>query len=285
LTDWNRVSILEDILQRLQQPPFSGQSGNAQRVARLQAEINGLQKQLTTAAAATARETYLQALRRAPADFRLHENYAEFLEALNEMQPAIAERKKVCELIPFTYFPYFALGVDLKEAGALPEARETLLKAAALKPEGGDIWLELGIVSARQGEWKQARQEMEAARRFSPEDPQVPLFLGEVLWKLGQRSDALASLRDAIRLNPADWQPHYRLASDFAQEGLFPDAAAEYQEALRLDPAQVKTRLGLAAMLLNLGREPEAIQQLNQVLIQDPGNPAALELRNKLRSR
>src|ERR1035437_4388223 len=283
LTDWNRVSILEDILRRVQQPPFSGQSGNAQRVARLQGEIVKLQARLTSAAAGPARETYLRALRRAPEDFRLHENYAEFLEALHELKPAIAEREKVCELIPYTYFPYSALGVDLIDAGVLPEAREALRKAAALKPDQGDNWLELGTVYARQGEWGQARQQLETARRLSPEDPQVPLYLGEVLWKLGRRSEALASLREAIRLAPSDWQPHYRMASDLVQEGLFPDAAAEYQEVLRLNPAHVKTKLGLAAVLLNLGREPEAVRQLDEVLIQEPGNQAALELRRKIR--
>ena len=285
LTDWNRVSMIEEILRRLQHPPFSSQSGSASRVARLRGEIDGLRQQLTSAAAAPARETYLRALRRVPEDFRLHANYAEFLEALHELKPAIVEREKVGELIPYTYFPYYALGVDLKDAGELTEARVALHKAAALKPDNGEIWLELGIISARQGEWEQARQELETARRFSPEDPQVPLYLGEVLWKLGQHNEALASLREAIRLNPADWQAHYRLANDLGQTGFFPDAAAEYEETLRLNPGHVKTKLGLAAALLNLGREPEAIQQLNEVLIQEPGNPAALELRNKIRSR
>lgn len=283
LTDWNRVSILDEVLQRLEHPPFSGQSGNAQRVAYLQGEIAGLRRQLTSEAATQARETYLRALRRAPENFRLHENYAEFLEAMHELKPAIAEREKVCALIPFTYFPHYSLGVDMKEAGALAEAHAVLLKAAALKPDGGDIWLELGIVSARRSEWEQARQELETARRFSREDPKVLLYLGEVLGKLGRRSESLTCLREAIRLNPSDWQPHYRLAGNLAQEGLFPDAAAEYQEALRLNPAHVKTKLGLATVLLSLRRESEAIQQLNEVLAQEPNNSAALELRRKVR--
>jgi tetratricopeptide (TPR) repeat protein len=283
LTDWNRVSILQDILQRVGQPPFSGQIGHPQQVACLRGKIDGLRQRFTDEAAASARETYQAALRRAPENFRLHESYAEFLEARHELNPAIAERQKVCELIPHAYFPHYTLGVDLKEAGALAEARTVLLKAAALKPDGGDIRLELGIVSARQGAWEQARQELETARRLSPEDPKAPLYLGEVLWKLGRRSEALASLREAIRLNPADWQPHYRLASNLAQEGRFSDAAAAYQEALRLNPAQVKTKLGLAAVLLSIGREPEAVRQLDEVLTLEPGNQVALELRRKIR--
>lgn len=285
LTDGNRVSILEDILRRIQRPPFSGQSGNTQQAARLRNEIAGLRQRLTDGAAAQAQEVYLRALRRAPENFRLHENYAEFLEARHELKSAIAERKEVCELTPHYYFPFYALGVDLKEAGALAEARAALLKAFALKPDEGDVRLELGIVFARQGEWEQARRELEAARRFSPENPRVALFLGEVLWKLERRSEALASLREAARLDPSDWQPHYRLASDLAQQGQFSDAAAEYQAALRLNPASVKARLGLATVLVNLGREAEALPQVDEALKLEPTNPAALEFRRKFKGR
>ena len=283
LTDWNRVSILEEILRRLEHPPFSGQLDNRQRIARLRDEMDKLQSRLTSEAAIPARATYLRALRRAPDNFRLHENYAEFLEAMHELKPAIAEREKVCALIPYTYFPYYTLGMDLKESGALAETRAVLLKAAALKPDGGDIRLEVGIVCARQGEWETARQQLETARRFSPEDPKVPLYLGEVLWKLGRRDDALASLHEASQLAPSDWQPHYRLADDLAQEGRFSDAVLEYEETLRLNPAHIKTKLGLAAALLNLGREPEAVRQVDEVLAREPANPVALELQRKIR--
>jgi tetratricopeptide (TPR) repeat protein len=285
LTDWNRVSILEHILQRVQRPPFSGQSGNTQQVARLRNEIAGLRQRLTDGAAAQAQEVYLRALRRAPENFRLHGNYAEFLEARHELKSAIAERKEVCELTPHSYFPYYTLGVDLKEAGALAEARQTLLKAFALKPDEGDVRLELGTVCARQGDWEQARRELEAARRFSPEDPHPALFLGEVLWKLERRSEALASLREAARLDPSDWQPHYRLGSDLAQQNQLSDAAVEYHEALRLNPASVRARLGLATVLANLGREPEAAQQVDEALKLEPTNPAALEFRRKFKGR
>jgi Flp pilus assembly protein TadD len=283
LTDWNRVSILENILQRIQRPPFNGQSGNAQQLARLRGEIANLRQGLTSDAAAQAQQVYSQALRRAPEDFRLHQNYAEFLEARREWKSAIAEREKVCALLPYFYFPHYALGLDLKDSGALADARQAMLKAASLDPYQSDIRLELGIICGRQGDWEQARRELETARRLSPEDPRPLLYLGEVLWKLERRAEAVAALREAIRLAPSDWQPHYRLASDLAQQSQFTEAATEYEEVLRLNPANVKAKLGLATMLLNLGRKTEAVQQLDQALQLEPNNQAALELRQKLR--
>jgi tetratricopeptide (TPR) repeat protein len=283
LTDWNRISVLENILQRIQRPPFSGQSGNAQQLARLRSQIAELQPRLTEGAAAQAEQVYLRALRRSPEDFRLHQNFAEFLEARHEWKSAIGEREKVCELLPYFYFPQYALALDLKDAGALADARQAMLKAASLDPYQADIRLELGIISGRQGDWEQARRELEAARRLGPEDPRSLLYLGEVLWKLERRAEAMAALRETIRLAPSDWQPHYRLASDLAQQGQFSEAATEYEEALRLNPASVKAKLGLATALLNLRRESEAIQQLDQALKLEPTNQAALELRRKLR--
>lgn len=283
LTDWNRVSILEEILQRMQRPPFSGQSGNLQRLSRMGGEIARVRQRLTDDAAVQAREIYLSTLRREPNNVRLHENYAEFLEARHELEAAVVEREKVCELAPLYYFPYYALGLDLKDAGDLPKALEALRQANALKPGEGDILLELGTVYARQGNWEQARQELEAARRLRPEEPRAALFLGEVLWKLNRRSEALASLRDAIRLDPSNWQPHYRLADDLAKGGDFAGAAAEYQEVLRLGPDNVKAKLALAVVLLNLGRESQALQQLDEAAKLEPDNQAVDALRRKIR--
>ena len=285
LTDWNRVSILDDILRRIARPPFVGQIGNSNQIARLQSEIAAHRQRLTDEAAVPAREVYVRALQRSPEDFRLHANYAEFLEARRDWKSAVAARKKVCELIPGYYFPHYALGVDLKEAGELAEARAVLLRSLALKPDDCDTWLELGIVSARQGNWEQARQELESARRFNSAEPRAALFLGEVLWKLERRSEALASLREAIRLDPTDWQPRYRLAHNLAQQGDFPAAAAEYQAALGLNPANVKAKVECAAVLLSLGREPEALQQLDETLQLEPTNRKALELKGTIRPR
>jgi tetratricopeptide (TPR) repeat protein len=258
---------------------------NAQQQARVRGEIARLRQGLTEDAAAQAQQVYMRALRPAPENFRLHQNYAEFLESRHEWKAAVAERTKVCELLPYFYFPYYALGLDLKDAGALAEARQALLKAASLDPEQGDVQLELGIISGRQGDWEQAGRELEAARRLSPEDPRVVLYLGEVLWKMERRTEALAALREAIRLGPSDWQPHYRLASDLAQQGQLDEAAREYQEALRLNPASVKAKLGLANLLLNLGREREAARQLDEALQLEPNNQSALDLRRKLRGK
>jgi protein O-GlcNAc transferase len=283
LTDWNRASTFELILWRISNPPFSGQSGNAQQIARVKSQIDELRARLTNEAAPKAQEIYSRALRRAPENYRLHENYAEFLEVTRQLPLAIAERKKVCELVPYYYFPYYSLGVDLKDAGSFGEARDALLKAEALHPGQADVRLELGIVHARQGEWEAARQDLELARRLNPDEPRISLFLGEVLWKLNRQDEAISTLREAIKRAPTDWQPHYRLAADFAQRGDLANAASEYQEVLRLNPTNVKSKLALAAVQLSLGRKSDALRQVEEALQLEPANQAALDFQRKIR--
>lgn len=283
LTDWNRVSILEDVLRRVQRPPFSDQSGNAQQVARIESQISALRERLTDEAADRAMEVYSRALARAPEDFRVRVNYAEFLEARGQWEAAIAERRKVVALVPKSYFPHYALGGVLKDAGMLKEAREELLKAVALKRDEADVWLELGMVSARQGQWDQARQELQQARDLGSGNPRLALYLGEVLWKLNRYEESLQSLREAVQIAPSDWQPRYRLASSLAQRADFSAAAAEYREVLRLDPGNIRSKIGLAGCLANVGSKPEALRLLDEALQQDPGNRAAIDLQRRVR--
>jgi tetratricopeptide (TPR) repeat protein len=280
LTDWNRVSVLEEIDRRLQEPPFSHQLDHGQRLTALSNQISQCRARIASTPPAQATRVYETALVGAPEDYRLHENFAEFLEATHDRR-ATAERQKVCELIPLFYFPHYRLGLDLKEQGRLAEALQAFQQAAALSPAQNEIRLELGIVYARQGQWQTALGELERARQLSPGDPRACLYAGEVLWKLNRRVDAIARLREAVRLRPEYWEAHYRLGDDLAQEEDLPAAAAEFEQVLRLNPNYVKAHANLGVALYKLGRANEAVEQFDEVLRLDPQNRQALEFKQQ----
>jgi tetratricopeptide (TPR) repeat protein len=281
LTDWNRLSALEEIERRMQEPPFNHQLDHGRRLAALSNQISECRARIASTPPAEAARIYETALAGAPEDYRLHENFGEFLEATRDPR-ATAERQKVCELVPHFYFPYYRLGLDLKEQGRLPAALEALQKAAALSPAQGEVRMELGIVYARQGQWETALGEFERARQLSPGDPRVCLYAGEVLWKLNRRPEAFASLREAIRLRPEYWEAHYRLGEDLAQQEDLPGAAAEFEQVLRLNPSYVKAHGNLGVALYKLGRAQEAVAQFDEVLRLDPQNRQALEFKQQV---
>jgi tetratricopeptide (TPR) repeat protein len=89
LSDWNRALVTEEMIGRLQQPPFSGQPNNEQRIERLRSRDSALHGRMNTNEAAAARETFTKQLERWPDDFVLHENFAGFLQATGDVPGSI----------------------------------------------------------------------------------------------------------------------------------------------------------------------------------------------------
>jgi tetratricopeptide (TPR) repeat protein len=281
LTDWNRVSVFEEVGRRLGRPPFTGQLENATRLETVRAQVQVLRQRMTGAAIEAARGVYLEALRRTPDDPQLHENYAEFLDALHDTKAVIAEWRSVCELIPHYYLPFLNLGQVLKEQGHLAEAMESLQKAAVLAPRSAEVRMEIGTVYGRQGQWAKALAEFESARRLGSEDPRLLLYAAETLWKLGRSAESFDYLREAIRLQPDYWEAHYRLGDELASAGDMAGAAGELEQVLRLNPGHIKAHLNLGVALFKLGRFQEAARRFDETLRLDPSNAIALDFKRK----
>jgi tetratricopeptide (TPR) repeat protein len=281
LTDWNRVSVLEEVARRMQEPPFTDQLDNEGRLAMLKNQISECRARIESTPPSQAVQVYETALAGNPGDYRLHENFAEFLEATHDLRDTI-ERQKVCELIPHFYFPFYRLGLDLEEQGRFAEALQAFKQAAALRPAQSEVRLQLGIVHARQGQWAVALEELERARQLNPDDPHVYLYSGEVLWKLERRPDSIARLREAIHLQPNYWEAHYRLGDELAQQDEVSAAAAEFEQVVRLNPDYVKARANLGVALYKLGRVNEAGEQFEEVLRLDPQNRQAQEFKQQM---
>jgi tetratricopeptide (TPR) repeat protein len=282
LTDWNRVSVLEEVISRLNQPPLDSQPNNPARLEALRKLRDEARRRMGENAAESARAVYREALQRAPNDHYVRENYAEFLEATGDTQQAVAEWKRVCEQIPHYYFPHYFLGRLLKERREFAEARGSLLRAAALNPRQADVRLQLGSVYALEKKWDLALREFELGRQLSPADPRPPQFAADALWKLNRRTEAIESLRTALQLKPDFVDARYRLAELLATMDRVPEAAREFEEVVRSRPDHLRARLNLAVALARLGRADQALRQLDEVLRLDPQNPQANEMKRGL---
>jgi tetratricopeptide (TPR) repeat protein len=279
LTDWNRVSTLEEVLSRCKQPPLSAQMGNVGRVQALETAIANLRRNISTTPVEQARQVYLEALKAAPEDFRLRENYAEFLEAVRDHPTALEQRREVCRRTPHYYFSHYSLGLTLKEQGQFPEALESLKRAAALNPRQGEVPLEIGRVEARLSQWDAALKSLANAALLMPDDPRPRLFRGEVLWKMNRPAEAMKSMREATRLGPAYWEAHYRLGEYLALRNDLPGAVSAFEQTIRLNPGYVRAHANLGVALAKLGRNREAVREFDKALELDPQNKQLQEFR------
>ena len=285
LTEWNRCAVLEDLLQRLSRPPFTGQLNHAQRVEEVRGQMRAMRRGMDRAAAAKARAVYLAALKEAPEDHRLHENFAQFLEAVGELPQAVAEWQRVRGLIPQHPAAYLQAGRLLVRQGELAAGRGLLLQAMKMRPGLAEGWLELGDIHALEGELELALKEYERARQLAPQDPRPYYHIGKALWQLNCRPEAGASLRHALQLRPDYWEGHYALGEELALAGQGAEARKEFEEVIRLKPDYPMAHLNLGVALAQAGDFDQALRHPEEAARLDPRNQEAREYLDKLRAR
>jgi tetratricopeptide (TPR) repeat protein len=277
LTDWNRGAVIQTVIERLHRPPLSGQFNNAQRLAMLQSQEKKLRRRMNPATAAMARESFLEAIKLAPADHWLRENFAEFLESTHDLKEATAQWQRVCELLPRSCVPFFQAGRLLEQQDQWTQSQAALERAVALRPELTEAWYELGNVHLAQEKFEPALQDYEHARQLEPRDATYCAFTGKALSKLNRHGEAIERYHLAIQLNPSVPEVHFALADELAAANKFQDAENEYREVVRLKPGYVLGHLNLGVMLARQGRFDPAIEQFEETLRLEPENKLARE--------
>lgn len=288
LTDWNRHAVLESVVPRVAEPPFTQQLDHPARLKARYAEAAELKQRLQPTGYLEAREVYLEALKRDPDDFKLHANFAEFLETTGNLPEATTEWERVAALLPHHHVAFFQVGRLLSARRKYDEAESAFQKALALRPDLAEANVQLGNIQTARGKPELAMAQYQAALRRRPEEPEVHRALADALAAQGRRPEAVASLRDAIRLRPSYWEARYLLAIELASSGKIPQAEAEFEEVIRLRPGFALAHLNLGVALARQNRLLEALRQFQETLRIDPGNKKAqehLEVVQKLVSR
>ncbi len=271
LSDWSRMAILEEIMSRLQAPPFSSQPGNAERVAALQARVRDLRARMNADDMAQTKQNFQLQISRQPDDIGLHENFALFLQATGDLPGSIAEWQRVHELIPQDYMPFFQMGRFLSMLGQLAEAETDLRTAVKLRPGATPGWFELGNVLAAQGKDPGALAAYAVARRQKPGDAEPILRMGKVHALLNQTAAAMEDFREAIKLKPGDWEPHYALGGELDSSGLDNEALPEFATAAQLNPGYSRAHFNYGVVLAKLGRLEDAQREFEKTLQLEPG--------------
>jgi tetratricopeptide (TPR) repeat protein len=117
-TEFNRFRLLDEVRQRLQQPPFTAQLDHEQREDRLQQQL----ARLDQASLGDAVQLYRQAIGRAPDDWVLRENFATLLQDFGQSRAAEEHWRKLMQLLPHYDEAYLGLGKALEAQGRTNEA-------------------------------------------------------------------------------------------------------------------------------------------------------------------
>jgi tetratricopeptide (TPR) repeat protein len=284
LTEWNRSSILSEIMARLREAPYTNQCNHASQLKFLANELDAVKQRCSSNGRDDAQALFEQSIKRRPQDHFLHQNFAEFLEAVGDLALAAAEWQRVCELLPHHHVAYFHAGRLLARLGKCDEAKAFLAMALRLRPDLVEGYLELGKIDTIKGDLSAALKECERARRYRPDDSRIYMLRGQVLAAQGNHPAAMTDLRRAIELRPAYWEAHYLLGVEFALDGRMPDAQAEFQEVVRLRPSYGPAHFNLAVALSKQDHTREAIIEFEETLRLEPAHKQAREYLDALRT-
>ena len=251
LSDWSRTAVLKNMLGRMELPPLKDQANNGRRIARLKERVKQLQPQMSEAAAVQARKDFRQAIARAPEDFMLRGNYALFLRVVGDEPGAIAEWRRIRDLMPHDKIPHFFLGRLLSRQGQLAGAEAALRTAVEIRPSDTEGWFQLGSVLYAEKKFTEALASFNRALAQRPHDPETIYRQGKVLAKLDRHAEAMENYRAALKLYPAHWEAHYELGAELDAAGQADAAREEFGAAVRLNPGNARAHLVSASCWRN----------------------------------
>lgn len=282
LTDWQRSSVREIVIDRLQNPPLSGQRHNAERMQALRDEAQALRRRMNPATAADAVEIYQTAIQRSPEDYWPMENYAEFLEAAGDFTGAAAAWRRICELLPQDGNSFYEYGRVLSAGNQHAAAEAALTRSLALHPRSPTAWFEMGGVHFATGKFADALQDYNRARQLDPQNAVYCAHAGKASSELKRPAEAIRLYQEAIQLQPDLWEAHFAFGDELNAGGQFAQAEYEYRLATQLQPANATAHLKRGMMLSRLGQVDEALREFQETLRLEPGNPQAQEYSKKV---
>jgi tetratricopeptide (TPR) repeat protein len=252
-TDYERGRVLDEMLKRVSQPPFTTQLDAAAREARWRAQAEALLalQRPDTFAATTA--LYRDAISRAADDWVLRENFARYLQEAGDFKAAEKQWRKLIELLPHREQGYYGLANALDAQGRSAEAIQFFRESLRRRPGSLEARNGLGLALAGSGDTKAAVGEFENALRTKPDFAEARVNLGQTLAQQGKIDEAISQYIEALRANSNNIAAHINLGKLLANQNKQAEAAAHYRAALRVKPDHAIAHFNLGNTLNAMG--------------------------------
>ena len=212
-TEWNRYHILENILDRMKQPPFTSQPDYEREIEALQAQLEKCR--LATKPAQLKQEVtqVAHALELDQNSVDLHWNLAELSDSVGDRDRSAHEWLAVVRLHPHAAPPRYYLARSLESAGKTDQAKARYSEALRINSDDFEAREALGILLAGQNQTADAIRHLRLAVRQKPQSVKSRLALGFALLQSGDRRNADLEFREVLRLEPGNLQAQQQLGT------------------------------------------------------------------------
>jgi tetratricopeptide (TPR) repeat protein len=277
-SDWTRFQAESNILERLDDPPFTMQSDHGRQVEYLRHEIEQCLPAGEEQARTAAEASYRGAIALAPQDWYLYRLLAELQQDSGDPAGAAESWRQVTQLMPHCQEAWEGMGNALLSLGKADEALPALNEALRLHPGAVAVLFSLGQLYAAQGKGDLAVEcyhrvlalRPERSVKLRPLGSLTHWRLAEVLDAQGKSEAAKAQFRKALSQPDNAWSTLSTLGQLCLARGWYREAADQFEAAIQLRPGDARLHLNLAVSLEKLERAAEAGQQYAEAIRLDP---------------
>jgi tetratricopeptide (TPR) repeat protein len=161
-----------------------------------------------------------------PFDEEIHLLLIEAYQAAGDAEPARELATKTLGRFPRSAGANYWMGLELRDAGRFPEAREFLGKALKLDPDFELVYVALGDVELKEQKYDDAARYFRAVLAKQAESAEALIGLSRALVGLDQLSSAIETLEHAT-LRTAEPRIHLELSRLYSRRGDRDRAARE----------------------------------------------------------
>ena len=274
-SDLTELDILNVILGRISNPPFTGQLNHDAQMLRLQASVERLAPATQPAGLSEAQKICEAAVASVPDDPILYGLLAAVKTRTGDFAGAAALLRRELELLPDDSAHWFQLGVILAQEQQSLDAAAAFRRALQLDPE--DV---SSVNNLAQSLWLLGRRE-EAIREFrrvtamSPDSSTAWTNLGQSLEETGQQAAAEDCYHKALAIRGNSEPDLVALARFCRSRGWLEAAVTNYNAAIKMNPGDAHLRVEVGQSLLLLGRYADAAQHLAEAVRLTPESAKA----------
>ena len=164
----------------------------------------------------------------------------------------------VARVRPAYWAAHYNAGLALLDAKRFDEARASLERATALKPDESNVLDALGRSYDGKGETSSAVTTFKRAIDINPEMFESYNNLGTVYFKSKDYPLAEANFAAALRLKPEASASRFNLGLCYARQGRYSDATRELERVVQATPADAEALYELGSAYEGMGRANDA---------------------------
>jgi tetratricopeptide (TPR) repeat protein len=274
-TDFDRSEGERQILQRLNDPPYTGQLNHAEEYAKCKARYESLLPACKPEALEQDKLICRQAVASWPEDWILRANLAMFEQKTGDNAAAAASFKRITEMLPQSLWARKCLGIALGRSNRSVEAMAAFAQGLVLDPDDVQILEGMAELSLGQGKNDEARQYFERILRIQPFYGPAHIGLGKIFDSAGQHEQARAEFQKSMEVRANTPAAFSELGKFFYAKGDYTSAATNFMDSLQANPSDAETHVNLAISLAHLGRWDDAQTHCVEALRLDTNLAAA----------